>query len=99
MVVFLSGNIFVITFKIFLFAETKYEGKYSAYRFPFNPLFICLLFFKNLSIVNWIRLQILVAVLVLIQGEMDNARKFVGLNTKIWTKQELVLFLPVCYKC
>jgi hypothetical protein len=29
LVVFLSGNIFVITFKIFLFAETKYEGKYS----------------------------------------------------------------------
>jgi hypothetical protein len=36
-----------------------------------------------------------VAVLVLIQGEMDNVRKFVGLNTQIWTKQELVLFLPL----
>jgi hypothetical protein len=95
LVVFLSGNIFVITFKIFLFAETKYEGKYSADRFPFNPLFICLLSFNNLSIVNWIRLQILVVVLVLIQREMDNVRKFVGLNTQIWTKQELVLFLPL----
>jgi hypothetical protein len=42
LVAFLSGNIFVITFKIFFFAETKYEGKYSADRFPFNPLFICL---------------------------------------------------------